>query len=781
MTDTGSNMERRFHGSLWGAFDALVENGRLVGTEAFGRDEAPSPLIRSIPDAVYSEARIDRPYVRAGWFEGGAGRRRERRGGEPFVAVSWERALDLVAGELERVRRQHGNQAIYAGSYGWASMGRLHRANSQLHRFLNCFGGFTASVQSYSVAAAMTIVPHVLGTFGGILGNMTTWDGIVSDTRLMVAFGGLPLRNDQVGTAGAAVHELEPWLRRAVEAGVEFVNISPARDDMPDFVGAQWLAPRPNTDTALMLGLAHTLAVEKLHDRSFLRRYCTGYETFERYLLGADDGEAKDADWAAAITGIAADKIRTLARRMASHRTMLTAAYSLQRGEHGEQPYWMLITLAAMLGQIGLPGGGFGLGYGSIAGTGMPRGPMVVPRLPLGKNETVSFIPVARIADMLLDPGGTYDYNGERRTFPDIRMVYWAGGNPFHHHQDLNRLIEAWRRPDTIVVHEPWWTATARHADIVLPATTTLERNDIGVGERDRFVIAMHKAIDPVGQARNDYDIFTGLAGRLGIAEAYTEGRDEMAWICHLYDIARQQAARHDLTWPDFETFWSDGYVEVPLPKAPTVLLADYRQDPGTHALKTPSGRIEIASDTVAGFGYDDCPGHPTWLEPAEWLGGKRTESYPLHMLSSQPRTRLHSQLDQGRVSRMDKIDGREPVYISTEDASLRGIADGDLVRIFNDRGEVLAGARLTDGLRPGVVCLPTGAWFDPIEPGQIGSLDKHGNPNVLTRDVGTSRLAQGPSAQSVLVEIEKHMGEAPALTAFAPPMRVARQGPGDD
>ncbi|MDP6708209.1 MAG: molybdopterin-dependent oxidoreductase, partial [Alphaproteobacteria bacterium] len=548
MSDGTGSASRHHHGSLWGAFEAVVEAGRVVATEPFDQDEAPSELLRSIPDAVHSESRIDQPYVRAGWLEEGPGGRRERRGAEPFVPVPWDEALDMLADELARVRSEYGNTAIYAGSYGWASAGRLHRANAQLHRFLNMMGGFTGSVQSYSVAAAIQILPHVTGSFGATIGGMTSWDGIVQDCELFVAFGGLPVRNDQVGSAGAATHELEPWLRKTGEAGVRFVNVSPHREDMPAFLEPEWLAPRPNTDTALMLGLAHTLVAEGLHDTEFLARYTVGYEGFEAYLMGRADGQAKDAAWAGAIAGIAPEAILELARRMAAHRTMVTASYSLQRGEHGEQPFWMTVTLAAMLGQIGLAGGGFGLGYGSIAGIGMPRGPIVVPRLPPGENATGSFIPVARVADMLLEPGASYDFDGERRTYPDIRLVYWAGGNPFHHHQDLNRLITAWQRPETIVVHEPWWTATARHADIVLPATTTLERNDIGAGDRDRFVVAMHRAIAPVGEARNDRDIFAGLAERLGFAETFTEGRDEMAWLRHLYDVARQQAAQHDLT-----------------------------------------------------------------------------------------------------------------------------------------------------------------------------------------------------------------------------------------
>ena len=305
------------------------------------------------------------------------------------------------------------------------------------------------------------------------------------------------------------------------------------------------------------------------------------------------------------------------------------------------------------------------------------------------------------------------------RTYPDIRLVYWCGGNPFHHHQDLNRLIEAWRRPETVIVHEPWWTATARHADIVLPATTTLERNDIGANSRDRFIVAMEQAVEPVGEARNDHDIFTALAGRLGVVEAFTEGRDEREWMRHLYDVARQQAARKKIELPDFEDFWQHGYAESPVPERPFIVFEAFRNDPDDNPLQTPSGKIEIYSETIAGFGYDDCPGHPTWLEPAEWLGGEVAARYPLHMISNQPRTRLHAQMDHGPVSRESKISAREPVAINPDDAAARGISDGDVVRIFNDRGAVLAGAVLSDGVRAGVIRLSTGAWYDPVEPGR--------------------------------------------------------------
>lgn len=765
----------RRHSSHWGAFTAEIDEGRIVGVQPFEKDPDPSPLIESMPDAVYDESRVARPMIRKGWLDHGPGGNRERRGAEPFVAVPWDEALDIVAAEIDRVRHEHGNSAIFGGSYGWSSAGRFHHAKTQLQRYLNTVGGFTTQKHTYSIAAGYAILPHILGSARAAMTDYTSWDSIAANTELMVAFGGVPLKNMQVLSGGPAEHISGPSLKAAVDAGVEIVNVSPIRNDVATHLGATWLALRPNTDVALMLALAHTLETEGLADAQFLNRYCVGYEKFRPYLLGENDGIPKDADWAAPICEIDADTIRQLARRMATKRTFINTNWSLQRGEYGEQPFWMTVTLAAMLGGIGLPGRGFGFGYGSMGNTGNPRRPAPTPSLPTGNNPCMEWIPVARISDMLLNPGGGYEFDGESRTYPDIRLVYWCGGNPFHHHQDLNRLVRAWQRPETIIVNEPWWTATAKFSDIVLPSTTTLERNDIGATSKDRFIMAMDKSIEPVGDARNDFDIFSDLARRAGTEDEFTEGRGEAEWLRHLYDRARQQAAKQDLTLPSFDDFWETGHVETPRAENPIVMMEAFRADPAAAPLASPSGKIQIFSEVVDGFGYDDCPGHAVWREPSEWLGGETAKKYPLHMISNQPHTRLHGQLDNGRISRDSKIQDREPVWIHPVDAAARNIIDGDIVRVFNARGATLAGVLITEHVRPGVIQLATGAWYDPVEPGTGNSLDKHGNPNVLTRDVGTSRLGQGPSAHSALVDVERFAGELPPVTAHKPPPTVPR------
>jgi biotin/methionine sulfoxide reductase len=752
--------------SHWGAYDAVVRDGRLREIRPFAGDPAPPPLLHAMPDAVHSPLRIDRPYIREAWLQGDRGGGTPRGAGR-FTPVSWDDASKLVATEFARVRDTHGPASIFGGSYGWASAGRFHHARSQLHRLLASAGGYTAQVTNYSYATGMTLLPHIVGTNDILDGPMVEWPDIAANAKIMLCFGGITLRNGQVNAGGGGRHTMRLSLQRAAEAGVKLVNISPVRGDMPDFANATWLPLRPGTDTALMLALANVILAEGREDRAFLASHTTGFKPLRAYVLGESDATPKTPAWAAAITGLSAAVITNLARDIATNPTMMTAAWSLQRAERGEQPYWMLVALASLLGHIGKPGLGFSFGMGSENGMGAPRSRVASVSLPSLPNPANSWIPVARLTDMLERPGDRCDYNGRTIAYPDTRLIWWAGGNPFHHHQDLNRLLRAWAKPETIIISESWWTSAARHADIVLPATTTLERNDIGASSADRFIFAMHQAIAPVAQARNEFDYMADIAEHLGVRDRFTQQRDEQAWLRAMWDRAAQNHARIGNTLPDFDSFWAQGHVE--LPARPHIPFAEFRANPDAK-LHTPSGKIELFSDRIAGFGYDDCPGHPTWFAPREYLGSDLAHRFPLHLLSHQPATRLHGQLDPVGPSRASKIQGREPIAIGPADAAARGIADGDIVRVFNDRGACLAGARITEGLLPGVVLLATGAWFDPEIPGEPGSLCVHGNPNVLTRDEGTSRLGQGPVAQSCLVEIERFVGTPPPVKISSPP-----------
>jgi biotin/methionine sulfoxide reductase len=251
---------------------------------------------------------------------------------------------------------------------------------------------------------------------------------------------------------------------------------------------------------------------------------------------------------------------------------------------------------------------------------------------------------------------------------------------------------------------------------------------------------------------------------------AFTEGRSAGEWLRHLYEPTRMALIRLGHDAPDFDAFWAAGELLLPTMPWDGGVVREFRQDPDSRKLPTPTGMVEIASATIASFGYDDCPGHPAWLPPVEGVGSSSMRDFPLYLVANQPATRLHSQLDFGAVSLASKVKGREPVRIHPSDAADRGIADGDVVRLFNHRGACLAGAVISDAVRPGVVQLATGAWYDPLDPTTDDPLCVHGNPNVLTRDAGTSKLAQACTGQLTIVQIERFNGPLPPIRAFDPP-----------
>jgi biotin/methionine sulfoxide reductase len=759
------------HLTHFGVLEADSDGKSLRDVTGWKGDPDPRQVIHNVASSQHHPARITRPAIRQGWLTrgpGGAG-----RGDEPFVEVSWDEALDLLSAELQRVYATHGSSGVYGASYGWSSAGRFHHCQSQLHRFLNCLGGYVSAVGDYSYGTSGALLPHVIGASPAeVMAEATTWDVICDHTDLFISFGGLSEKNSAIGPGGIARHSLRSEVGRARRAGCHFVDITPIRDDGFAESGTEWIAPRPGSDAALMLALAYTLDAEKLADINFLDSHTVGYHRFISYVRGDTDGEPKSAQWASAITEIPADVIVDLARRMAGCRTMINVSWSMQRQDHGEQPIWLGVTLAAMLGQIGLPGGGFQHGYGSSADVGLARRVLSPPALPQGPNPEPSYIPVARIADMLLNPGATIPFNGKEITLPKIDLVYWVGGNPFHHHQDLAKFRRAFQRPSTVVVHEQFWTSTARHADIVLPATMTIERDDFGSGRNDPFFFPMPALTDPAGEARDDFAIFGALEERLGIDGAFTEGRTVRQWLEHLYTDWRGRLSTQGYAVPSFDEFWRSDHIEIPVRDPAQVLHSDFRNAPSKCPLPTPSGRIEIFSETIDSFGYDDCPGHPVWLEPREWLGQENSR-YPLHLISNQPKTRLHSQLDIGTTSQDSKVEGREPVRMNPADAAARGLDNGDVVLIRNDRGSCLAGLVVSDALRPGVLQLSTGAWYDP-DPSDP-SFCRHGNPNVLTADLPSSRLSQGTTAQHALVEVERWEGPLPQITVDKQPTFIDR------
>lgn len=755
----------RFTSSHWGSYQIVGEKD-AARLQPVDRDPSPSLIGKGWLDAAKDvDTRIARPSIREGWLKG---RDQDRNGDARFVEVPWDEALDLLGDELKRVIACYGNGSIFAGSYGWASAGRFHHAQSQLRRFLNGVGGFVSSANTYSHAAAEVLLPHIVGQSNRTFQDgMTSWPLVAEHCELFVAFGGISGRTAQITSSGTSTHEVESWMERAVKRGMKVVNVSPLSSDVAEGLDAQWLDVRPGTDTALILALAHELFVTGKADRNFLGRYAHGADVFEATVMGTQDGTPKTPQWASGICDIPADTIRDLAARMASSKTMIAMTWSMQRMDHGEQPIWAGLALAAMLGQIGQPGTGYGFGYGSTTPVGRPKKLIGWPSLPQGKNRVEDFIPVARITDAILSHGDAYPFDGDTRHYPDIRMIWWSGGNPFHHHQDLVRLDKAWRKPETVVVLDHSWTASARRADIVLPTTSPLERDDIMMNRRDPALIYMSPAMPVFGEARDDYAIMAGLAERMGTGDAFTQGRSVEDWLRWLWDEAASVAKREGFTLPDFDTFKTEGWFDTPDDDRQTNLLGDFIADPQGAALATRSGKIELHSASIADANLADCPPSPQWMEPAEWLGDAEPDQ--LHLVSGQPNTRLHAQCDAGSVSKASKIKGREACVLHPQTAAAHGLVDGDIALLENARGACLAGVTLSEGMRADCVSLPTGAWLDLQEvDGRLMCV--HGNPNVLTLDKGTSGLAQGNIALTTLVRLSKWEGELPALKVHSQP-----------
>lgn len=770
----------------WGPLGVVVENGKVVKSGPAIEPSVVNELQSVVVDQLYSEARIKYPMVRKGYLEGNSDR--TLRGRDEWVRVSWDQALDLVANEMKRVREKHGPSGIFAGSYGWYSSGALHAARTLLHRYLNVTGGFVGTKGDYSTGAAQVIMPHVLGTIE-VYEQQTSWEVILENTDTIVLWGANPITTMRIAWTSTDQKGIE-YFKKFKDTGKRIICIDPVRSETCEFLGAEWVPINTATDVPLMLGIAHELVRQNKHDKAFLKKYTSGYAKFEDYLLGKTDGQPKTAEWASKICGVPVEIIQTLANDFSSKRTMLMGGWGMQRQRHGEQTHWMLVTLASMLGQIGLPGGGFGLSYHySNGGVPTVKGGVLgsitaTPSVSAGEktwlDETSKFsFPVARLTDALLHPGKTIKYNGTEITYPEIKVIYWAGGNPYSHHQDTNQMVKAWQKPDTIIVNDVNWTATARMADVVLPATTSYERNDLTMsGDYSMMnIYPMKQVVPPQFEARSDYDIFAELAKRAGVEEQFTEGKTEMQWLKEFYQVAFTAARNNRVVMPKFEQFWEENKpltFEATEPAKQWVRYEQFRNDPLLNPLGTPSGKIEIYSDVVAKMNYDDCKGYPSWMEPEEFAGNV-TEEYPLALVTPHPYYRLHSQLAHTSLRQKYAVNDREPVLIHTEDAKTRGIVNGDIVRIESPRGQVLAGAVVTDGIIRGTIALHEGAWYDPLDLGVSEKpLCKNGCPNVLTRDEGTSKLAQGNSPNTCIVQVEKFQGEAPRVTVFEQPKHSA-------
>jgi trimethylamine-N-oxide reductase (cytochrome c) len=774
-------------GSHWGAFRARIYNGKVQEIKALELDKYPTDMLKGIKGIIYSPSRVRYPMVRLDWlkkhkYSG------ETRGNNRFIRVTWDEALDLFYQELERVQKDYGPWALHAGMTGWRQTGQFHSCTSHMQRAVGMHGNFMTKVGDYSTGAGQTVLPYVLGSTE-VYAQATSWPEILSNSKTIVLWANDPFKNTQVGwqaeTHGSYEY-YEQLKEKVVKGEIKVISIDPVKSKTQNYLNCDQLYVNPQTDVAFMLAIAHTLYKEDLYDKKFLETYALGFDDFLPYVLGkAKDNVEKTPEWAEKICGVKADQTRELARLIVKDRTQIMFGWSIQRQQHGEQPYWMGAVIAAMLGQIGLPGGGVSYSH-HYSGVGIPStgaaGPGGFPRnvdegqKPKWDNDDFNgyskTIPVARWLDAILEPGKEIKYNGSKVILPDTKMLVVSGCNPWHHHQDRNRMKKAFQKLQTVVTIEFAWTATCRFSDIVLPACTQFERNDIDLygAYSASGILAMHKLVDPLYQSKTDFDIFTELTRRFGRQKQYTRGMDEMEWVRMLYADCKE-ANKANFPMPEFDQFWADGIVEFG-PGKPFIQHAGFREDPEINPLGTPSGFIEIFSRKIDRYGYEHCQGHPMWFEKSERSHNRpHSDKFPLWLQSCHPDQRLHSQMCESDEYRATyTVQDREPVYISPDDAKARGIKDGDLVRVFNDRGQLLAGAKVSDNYPTGVIRIHEGAWYGPLNE-KIGAIDTYGDPNTVTQDIGSSELAQATCANTVIVEIEKFKGEVPPVTSFGGPI----------
>ena len=645
------------------------------------------------------------------------------RGSGQFARISWDEALDEVAREMRRVRAVYGNAAILdASRTGTQSM--LHgRVAAQ--RFLYMFGGCT---DLWSNMSAEAEVFAVRVTYGDKIDYKAAGREPTDyvNSRLILMWGWSP--GD--GTFGTGTM---PYLKAAKRQGTRIVCVDPRRTMTSRQLADEHIFIRPATDAAALIAMAYVIVSEGLHDQEFCDRHVLGFDeqhlpadapkgaSYRSYLLGLSDGVAKTPEWAEAITGIPAATLRRLAIEFATTKpAALQAGYAPGRTMHGEQFHRAAYALAAITGNVGIPGGSSGASNGATGRAG-------IRSLPTGTNPIDARVASSLLADLLA--------RGKAGGYPaDIKLIYSSGGDLFNQCPNINKMLASLDGVEFFVAQDHFMTPTARLADIVLPATTFWERNDVhtpwaGAGH---YAIFMRQAIQPMYECRNDIDIFGELAARLGIA-GYND-RSELDWLRELTGDAVD----------DFPRFMEQGVARFPPPRDAVAFAREIR-DPERHRFSTPSGKIEIYSMALAAkpdpYGLGRIPPIPTWMPqpslPAE---------YPLSLCTPKSRARTHSiHGNQPGLARVDP----DNVWLNAIDAAARGIADGQRVRVFNARGATVLPAKVTDRIAPGVVSIKEGAWFIPDADG----VDTQGCANVLTDDRSAPCGATTYNSNSVQVE----------------------------
>jgi len=676
-----------------------VREGRIVRIESGGEGESSHRMCargRAYRQRVYAPDRLLYPLKRSG-----------ARGAGKFTRMSWDEALETIAHEMKRVRDTYGNAAILHFC-SMADAHVVHHARA-FHRLLCQFGGYTApwgyiSYEGLAFAAGTTYgTPPAAYTHEG-----SQRAGEYPKARLIIMWGWNPVDTHQ-GTRTPLS------LARAKEGGTRFISVEPRYTDSAAAFANQWIPIRPGTDAAALIAMAHVIIKENLHDQRYIDTYTVGFDRFKDYVFGLEDGVKKTPEWAADITGIPAATITDLAREYAGTKpAILEAGYAAGRTAFGEQFHRAIAILEAITGNARISNGGRARPRSLRRILQIPSPPNSVemsapPRWNALPYRSSSVNSSARVnVNLLVDA----ILKGKAGGYPtDYKFLWLSNTNYLNQLSEVNKAIEAFRKLEFILVTEQFMSSSARFADIVLPVCTFLERNDFRTP----------KAIEPLGESRSQLQICEALASKLGISD-YSDKSDE-EWVEFMMTKLSEEFSKAAAT-PDKEPEDSE---HKPLP--------------------TPSGKIEIYSQIIAEMKHPLIPPIPKYIQTWESSNDPLAKKYPLQLITPHFKRRAHSQFDNLPWLRDLQT---QAVTINSLDAESRGICDGEMVRIFNDRGEVVIPAEVTERIMPGVVALPQGGWYSPDENG----IDRGGCANVLTKNV-TSPAGAFPS-HTALVQVEK-------------------------
>ena len=530
----------------------------------------------------------------------------------------------------------------------------------------------------------------------------------------------------------------------------------------------EWIPIRPGTDAALVSALAYVLITENMVDQAFLDKYCVGYDEktlpadapknghYKAYILGqGDDGIAKTPEWASKITGIPVDRIIKLAREIGQTKpAYISQGWGPQRRSNGELISRAIAMLPILTGNVGISGGN----------TGARESAYGVPfvRMPTLTNPVQASIPMFLWTDAIVrgpEMTATTDgIQGVEKLSAPIKVIWnYASNCLINQHAEINRtheILQDESKCELIITIDNHMTSTAKYSDILLPDCMTSEQMDFCLDAyvaNMNYVIFADQVVKPSFECRNIYDMLSDLAEKLGVKEQFTEGRTQEQWLRHVYEQSRQKLPE----LPTFEEFRQQGIFKKVDPKGFYIAYKDFRDNPEANPLQTPSGKIEIYSSRLAEIARTwklekDEVIHPLPIhtDSFEHYGDPLMEKYPLQLSGFHYKARTHSTY--GNVDVIKEANPQE-IWINPIDAQARGIQNGELVRIFNDRGEVRINAKVTPRIIPGVVALSEGAWYAPDN----NRIDHSGCINVLTTQ-RPSPLAKGNPQHSNLVQIEK-------------------------